>query len=125
MKPGAFDLDVYQGDTYERTFRLRQRVLDVDGVTYIPGAYLDLTGYTARSQIRDTPIAASISATATVTVLNQVTTPGGIKVVFSAAQTAALANAKYFWDLEITSPSAVVSTVLAGAVNVTQEVTRT
>lgn len=86
---------------------------------------VDITNYTARMQIRKT----YNSDTAMV---NLTTENGGISLTNAAngvlsvnitpAQTAALSNG--FYDLEIESPTGVVSRLIQGSVMVSKEVTR-
>jgi len=123
MKPGVYDLEIYQGDTFRRTLRLRQRVLDTDGVTWISGAYIPLTGYTGAAQVRETKIATDVTATMTVTVLDQTITPGGVTLYMPASATS-LITKDQVWDLQLTAPNGDVTTFLAGAVTLVQEVTR-
>lgn len=123
MKPGKYDLEVYQGDTFRRTLRLRSRVLDVDGVTWIAGDYIDLTGYTGKAQFRETVLAADVAAEVTVTIGDQATLLGSVNLALTPIQTGALAKTGYKWDLQLTDPSGDVNTYLKGDVTVEPEVT--
>lgn len=123
MKPGKYDLDLYQGDTFRRTFRVRARLFDTDSGLWTAGDYIDLTGYTGKCQFRETVIATDVAAELAVTILDQNATPGGISVTLTPAQATALTKAAYKWDLQLTNPAGDVSTYLAGTVTVTQEVT--
>jgi hypothetical protein len=88
-------------------------------------APINLTGYTARMQIRQ-----SIASSTTVLSLTtaQAITLGGalgtIEVVISAAQTSALTIRKGVYDLELEASNGVVTRLLQGSVEVSPEVTR-
>jgi hypothetical protein len=109
--------------------------LDVDTTrfgTYVSGGEVlyhppvNLTGFTARMQIRET-----IEST---TVLHEMTTEdsgitlggttGIIALLISAIDTAAFTFGSAVYDLEIISAGGVVTTVLSGNVYLTDETTR-
>lgn len=120
MKPLKFDIDIYQGDTF--SMFLRVRALDANGD---PSDYIDLTGSTAKAQIR-TDVAdldADPDAEFTCTIGNQSTVPGSLFVELSPAQTAAL-TANGVYDVQITHADGRVRTYLQGIVTVIKEVTR-
>jgi hypothetical protein len=104
------DLSVYQGDTPAWTVT----VTDDDGTPS------DITGYTAKAQIRRAPadadevVVAEMSAT--------VDSPF-IHLSLTAAQTTPMTG-RYVWDLELTGPAAEVVTIMHGKVTVKAEVTR-
>ena len=125
VQPAAQDLTIYQGDTYDFFFRLRERVWDSGSETYVAGSYIDLTGYTnGKAQIRATPADSTVLAEFTVTLSNQSTIPGGVLLTLTASQTAALPTTGGVWDVQLTSPTAEIRTYIAGAVRVLPEVTR-
>jgi len=116
MIPANLDITIYRGDDFSLIFRMR------DSVT---NSYVDLTGRTARGQIRATPTSETIIASFTCTVLNQTTTPGGVLVTLSPALSAALPLDGGVWDVEVANADrSWVRTPLAGAVTVLAEVTR-
>lgn len=90
------------------------------------GVPVNLTGYTARMQVR-----ASVGASA---VLMELTTENGgivlggsagtIELVRTAAQTAAFTWRRGIYDLELLSPAGKVTRLLKGEVEVDPEVTR-
>ena len=97
---------------------------------YISGglatAPVDVTNYTAELQVRSLPS----DPTA---VLSLSTTNGGIAVTgvsgtfavhATAAQTRVIDEGTYYYDIEITSPSGIVTRLAQGQVIVTPEVTR-
>ena len=85
------------------------------------GAPINITGRTYRAQIRATKDSAAISASFSCSV----TAPanGEVTCTILPAVTSTLAVGISYWDLEETS-SGVVSTILAGTVNVLADVTR-
>jgi hypothetical protein len=113
MAPRQADLQLYQGDDWAATVT----VLNSDMTP------ANIAGYTAQSQIRrsvadqDPVVAAELQAT--------VQAPNSVLLFLSHAQTALLSG-QYQWDLQLTSPAPNndIVTILAGSVNVAQEVTR-
>ncbi|MCY1167132.1 hypothetical protein D9M73_70890 [compost metagenome] len=114
--PGAYALTIYQG----ATFQLRVIWQDSNRVP------IDLTGYTARMQIRE-------RLAATTTLANMTTENGGITLggaagtidlLLTAVETAAISAIRGVYDLELVSPTGVVSKVLADEVDFVKEVTR-
>lgn len=84
------------------------------------GASLNLTGYSAASQIRKTHSSSNATAfTATITTANSTLT-----LAMNNSVTAALAAGRYVYDAELTDGSGTVSRVLEGMVTVTPEVTK-
>jgi hypothetical protein len=73
MEPGVYNMTLYQGDDRTLIFRLRSQ--NVDGT---PGAYLDLTGQTAKAQIRTTESSSTVAAEFSTEILDQTTTPGAV-----------------------------------------------
>lgn len=111
-----FDLTINQGATFELTITWNDS----------NGDPINLTGYTARMQVRET-----YSSSSTIISLTQASgiTLGGaagtIAILISATTTAALtAPFSGVYDLELVSGAGVVTRVLQGAAVVTPEVTR-
>ena len=108
MIPGNYQLLIYCGDTSRWQFKLWQ-----DTAKTVP---VDLTGVTVKAEIRDK--AAGV-------VLGQltcaVTMPNIINASITAAASATLKNG--VWDMQLTYASGDVSTVLAGPVKCTLDVT--
>lgn len=105
------DMIIDQGSTFST----------VVTITDTDGSVVNLTGYTANSQIRKH--ATSASATATFSVTNGGTS-GQLTLGLDYANTAALTAGRYVYDVEVTSGANVRSRVLEGIVTVTPEVTR-
>lgn len=123
MQPAPQDLSIYQGDSFDFFFRVRERDWDPFTETYTAGPYVDLTGWTGKSQIRQTHEATDILAEFTVTFSNQATTPGGVLLTLTPAQTVAL-PAKGVWDVQLTNTAGEIRTFIAGSVTTSREVTR-
>jgi hypothetical protein len=118
-KPGSADLDIYQGDDFDFTFRIRNA----------DGSYKDLTGYTGAAQIRSTESSTTILATFTVTVPTQTGSAlGSCTLSLGATTTATLtptADVEPVWDVQLSGGSPVKKkTWLKGNVTVWPEVTR-
>jgi hypothetical protein len=108
-QPGAWALAIYRGDSAAWQVQLWQ-----DSAMTQP---VDLTGVIVAAQIRATPDSETAISLTTV-----VTLPNTIGLSLSAADSAnVLAGV---WDLELTYPNGTVTTVLAGPVVVTPDVTR-
>ena len=108
------DLAIYQGDTF---------AAQVD-VTLEDGTPADLTGYTVASQIRHGP---ADLAELTAVIAANIVSPleGSISLALTPEQTTALPTQEVlFWDLELTAEDGTITTILAGNVLVTAEVTR-
>ena len=109
MPTNRADMLIYQGDDYGAVVTVNQ--------AQIPDI---IAGYTAKAQVRED--VADDCSDVTVDIATVVNSPY-ITLAIPAAQTADLCG-EYVWDLEITSPDGVVSTILAGKAKVTAEVTR-
>ena len=113
-RPAKLDIDIYQGDTFELIFRLKTPA----------GSYVNLTGATAKAQVRATAATTSVLAEFTASVLTQTgDTLGGVKLLLSSAQTTLL-NANGAWDVQVTFSDGTVKTYLAGTVTLIKEITR-
>jgi hypothetical protein len=111
-----YDLEIKQGATLSLTATWKDST----------GAAINLTGYTARMQVRS-----AYDATSTILSLTSSSgiTLGGaagtIAITASATVTAALtAPWAGVWDLELVSGGGVVTRLLEGAATVSPEVTR-
>lgn len=116
MAAAPYDITIEQGATWRTTLTVK----DATGTT------VDLTGYTARMQIRP-----SVESTTVLLELN--TTGSGITVTGPAGQIALLITATAttginwtgaVYDLELTAPSGDVTRLLQGRVTLSPEVTR-
>lgn len=107
--PAGLDLVIYQGDD----FRIRL------GMRELGGTPVDLTGATARAQIRRTPADAEVVAE----FVCAITGPGDIDLHLPHDITATLTG-DGAWDCQVTYPSGDVTTMAYGAVHTTPEVTR-
>lgn len=116
MPAGRFDLLVEQGATFHR------EVLWHD----IDERPVDLTGYTAQMQVR-----ASVKSR---DVMLELSTANGLIVLYPAlgklvlyipaTATNALPSKRAVYDLELTSPSGVVTRLLEGSFHISPQVTR-
>ena len=112
MSAARYDLVIDQGSDFAIEFTVDES-----------GTVKNLTGYSARAQLRTTKANASISATFTCTIPTP--TNGKINMTLPNGTSAALTAGRFFYDLEIyTSSDTIVSRLLYGEVTLTQEVTR-
>ena len=117
MPAGELNLYIEQGATFRKTLTWK---------TGTPAALVNLTGYTARLQVRDK--VTSDTALLSLTTENDGIILGGaagtIALYVSAADTSAIAWKKGVYDLEMIAPNGDVRRLVAGSVEVSQEVTR-
>lgn len=115
--PGRYDMTIWQGATFQRVFTWRVGT---------PAANVNLTGYTARMQLRTAANAATPVLEAT-TENGRITLGGAagtITLNLSATVTAALPANQYAYDLELVSGSGQVTRLIEGFTTVDAEVTR-
>lgn len=85
------------------------------------GLIFDLTGYTARLQVRLTPS----SPTAVITINPNINVATGvISFTFTAQGTALLTASKYVWAIELTHTDGTVIRFVEGDINVSPEVVK-
>ena len=110
----TYDFEAGQGETFDRTVTWK-----IDNVA------VNMTGYTARMQVRKTH--RSTSPIVSLTQASGLTlggSAGTIQIVISATATAALTAGRYVYDLELVSAGGVVTRVIKGSIEFTPEVTR-
>lgn len=91
-----------------------------------PPVPVNLSGYSARMQIRQTHGSGVVfELTTSNGRIALGTTNGQITLSAAAVDTAALAAGLYIYDLELISPNGSVTRLLQGSVTVSPEVTRT
>jgi hypothetical protein len=90
------------------------------------GTPINLTGYTAGLQIRDTyaDSTTDLSLTSPSGGITITAATGTIAVTATAAQTGAIAAGNYVYDLEITSAGGIVTRLVQGKISVSPQVTR-
>lgn len=117
---GKVNLDVDQGATFSK------RLTWKTGASVGAAAPVNLTGYTARMQIRQSVDASAVMLE--LTTANGGITLGGaagtIDLLATAAQTAALRAGRAHYDLELVSAGGVVKRLTYGTVTISPEVTR-
>lgn len=111
---GRYDITIEQGATWSRTVRY-----ETDA-----GAAIDLTGYTARMQVRTDYAATSTLASITsASGISITAATGTLTLTLTAAQTEAMPAGRHVYDLELVTGATVVR-LLEGRATVTPEVTR-
>lgn len=115
MQPAKYNFKVKQGSTFNRTLVYKNN-----------GSAVNITGYTARMQVRksvtDSGILASLTTETGEIVLGG--TAGTISLTLSATIMAGIVAGSWVYDLEIVSGSGFVYPILEGKFVVTPEVTR-
>ena len=116
MSAGTYDILIEKGATFQLSLTWKAP----NGTPY------DLTGYTARMQVRkaysSTTTLLSLTSANSDIVLGGVA--GTIIVTATATATAAIDATRGVYDLELVAPSGVVTRVLKGDVEISPEVTR-
>ena len=115
---GVYDLAIEQGATFKVIFQW----------TDANNTPINITGYSARSQIRPTIESATVMVDATIangklSIVNPAT-DGKVQLLLSATDTAALASGTAVWDLELVAGDGTVTRLLQGSVTISPEVTR-
>ena len=112
MSAARYDLVIDQGSDFAIEFTVAEA-----------GTAKNLTGYSARAQLRTTKSSSSIAATFTCGI--PIPTSGKINMTLPNGTSAALTAGRFYYDLEIyTSSDTLVNRLLYGEVTLTQEVTR-
>ena len=117
QEPARYDMTIYQGADFERvlTWSLGE-----------PSVLVDLSGYSARMQLRtyigDGDVVMELTTTNGRISLGGAA--GTINIDLTAAETATLPANQYAYDLEVIAPSGFVTRLIEGFVNVDPEVTR-
>lgn len=116
MAAGVYNITIEQGSTFTLNLTWKDS----------SGAAINITGYTARMQVRKSVDAASttLSLTSGAGDITLGGAAGTISITVSAASTASIASGNYVYDLELVSGAGVVTRLLQGAVTVSPEVTR-
>lgn len=109
--PSNYDLVLYRGDYFSMNITVKDNA----------GTPINLTGYTAKSQIRTSYDAVSAyDATCTITD----PTNGKVSITFPSSVMTTVTPGDYIWDFQVTQPDGNVRTFLAGDVKVYGEVTK-
>jgi predicted ABC-class ATPase len=108
------DFTIEQGATFEQRFILKRL-----------GVLLDLTGYSARMQLRQAVESAAIALELTTENARIELTPEGtMRWIVDAVTTAALPRTGYVYDTELVDPTGKVDRIFEGKVTISAEVTR-
>jgi hypothetical protein len=114
MTAATYDITIDQGSDYSLGLVLK----DTNGTP------MNLTGYSARAQLRPKKDSTLLSASFTCTLSNP-PTDGRITLVLPNATSTQLTAGTYYYDLEIyTSGNAYVKRLIEGKARIRQEVTR-
>jgi hypothetical protein len=112
MSAARYDLVIDQGSDFAIEFTVSET-----------GVVKNLTGYSARAQLRPSKGSSTLSATFTCTIPTP--TNGKINMSLGNSSSTGLTAGRFHYDLEIyTSGNSAVSRLLHGEVTLTQEVTR-
>ena len=111
MAAGTYNFILDQGATFSRQLTVKDN-----------GSVMNLTGYSVASKMRSTHDTSSVAGTFTCAISNA--TGGVITISMTNSTTAAIEEAIYVYDLEITSGAGVVTRLMEGTVTVNPEVTR-
>jgi len=115
MAATTYDILIEQGATYSQLITYKES-----------GVAVNLTGYTARMQVRSTLESATTVVELT-TANSRIAlggTAGTITLTISATDTAALTAGRGVYDLELVSGSGIVTRLLQGVATISRNVTR-
>lgn len=113
MTAAAYNLVIDQGSDFAVNLSIKEE-----------GSAKNLTGYSARAQLRSTKTSSTLAASFTCTVLSPATN-GTIKMKLSHTVSTEIAAGLYYYDLEIyNTGETLVHRLLQGEVTINQEVTR-
>lgn len=104
-----------QGSTFDET------------VEYVDGndAIIPLTDYSARMQLRSDPESATVALSLTEgSGLTTNGAAGSVRIVISAAASAAMTAGSYVYDLEVFNVAGNVTRLIQGTITFTREITR-
>ena len=104
-------LTMDQGSTFSTVITVQQN-----------DSILDLDGYSAAAQIRKSY--SSSSSTSFTTAIDSTTSSGKITLSLTSAQTAALEEGRYVYDVAITASDSTITRPIQGTVTVRPNVTR-
>ena len=111
MSAGTYNFILEQGATFNRQLTVKD-----------DGSAMNLTGYSVASKMRSTHDSSTVVGTFTCTISNA--SGGIITVSMPSSTTAAIEEAIYVYDLEITSGAGIVTRLLQGQITVNPEGTR-
>lgn len=116
MAAATYDFEIEQGAT------LLKPIVWKDST----GAAVNLAGYTAKMQIRQSVASTDVLLEMSTTNGKIQLTPstGTVTLIFSAATTAAITWKRGKYDLELTSSDGTVTRLIEGQITVSQEITR-
>ena len=113
MSAANHDLVIDQGSTFVIDLTIKEE-----------GTLKNLTGFSARAQMRSTKSASAVAASFTCSITSPPTS-GVVKMELPATTSTAMSSGVYFYDLEIhTANDAIVKRLIEGTVTINQEVTR-
>jgi len=114
MTAGLYDIAIDQGSDYSLGLILKDS----------NGSLIDLTGYSARAQLRPKKDSTVLTASFTCTISSP-SSSGEIIMSMPNATSAGITAGTYYYDLEIYTPSdTYVKRIIEGKAKIRQEVTR-
>lgn len=127
MAAGKYTFLCEQGATFDPVITWRQPSPDPDADPPVPGDPVDLTGYTARMQVRkkitDTDVVITLTTENNRIVLGGAS--GEIMLLIDDTDTTPLPAGSWKYDLELESAGGITTRLLKGTFKVDPEVTRT
>ena len=128
MTPGKVNLLCPQGSTFSRTltYKISNEAYnpeDPESLEYVP---IDLTGYSARMQVRETYFAQDtiVSLTSPDEGITLGGTAGTISIYIDSDVTTEFPPGTFVYDLEVVSGASTVTRLIEGSFIVSPEVTR-
>lgn len=116
--PAPKDLTITRGDSVDMLVRFKMR--DVNGLMSYP---VLVAGDVGKAQIRSTADSVAVLAEFTCTNVDQGTTPSGVFLHLTSAQTTSIVATAGVWDFQITFSNGDCKTILAGEVTFIKDIT--
>jgi hypothetical protein len=116
MAAAKYDFEIDQGATFDKSFVWKNS----------SGVPINLTGYSARMQIRRavSEDEVLIELTTNNSRINIISLQGVVRLKISPVDTAAMSWSRGVYDLELVAPDGYVTRLLKGTVTISKEVTR-
>lgn len=120
--PTELNIDHYQGDRLEIFIEVLVQIFDDNTGVWIDGPPKDLTGITFAGDVKSNK--ADVEPLVSFTFQAPTPTNGQVLCVLYPADTKLMTEATYYYDIQFVTSPEDIETYIAGAINMTPEVTR-
>jgi hypothetical protein len=123
MIPAQCDISLYRGDDFSLLVRLRSSIWDNYQQKFVPGPYVNLTGWTGKAQVRPSEDSPTVITEFQVIVLDQTQLVGGVQLMLADEQSS-LITVGGTWDMQLTDTTDWVATYLKGNIILIKDVSK-